>query len=116
MRERLPSGTGEGPVELEPSSEVTNLAVFAFEQWSADRFTVTGGLRLDHRQQEAAPNDRTEQPELLERSFTEVTGAVGGNVRLTEGLALASNANVGFRAPIGVSVHSQIPCQISPRS
>ena len=89
----------EGPVELEPSSEVTNLAAFAFEQWSADRFTVTGGLRLDHREQEAAPNDRTEQPELLERSFTEVTGAVGANVRLTRGLALASNANVGFRAP-----------------
>lgn len=89
----------EGPVELEPSSEVTNLAAFAFEQWSADRFTVTGGLRLDHREQEAAPNERTEQPELLERSFTEFTGAVGANVRLAEGLALASNANVGFRAP-----------------
>ena len=89
----------EGPVELEPSSEVTNLAAFAFEQWSADRFTVTGGLRLDHREQEAAPNDRTEQPELLEQSFTEVTGALGANVRLTEGLAVASNANVGFRAP-----------------
>jgi len=89
----------EGPVELEPSSEVTNLAAFAFEQWSADRFTVTGGLRLDHREQEAAPNERTEQPELLERSFTEVTGAVGANIRLADGLALASNANVGFRAP-----------------
>lgn len=89
----------EGPVELEPSSEVTNLAAFAFEQWSADRFTVTGGLRLDHREQEAAPNERTRQPDLLERSFSEVTGALGANVRLTEGLALASNANLGFRAP-----------------
>ena len=89
----------EGPVELEPSSEITNLAAFAFEQWSADRFTLTGGLRLDHREQEAAPNERTERPELLERSFTEVTGALGGNVRLADGLALASNANVGFRAP-----------------
>lgn len=89
----------EGPVELEPSSEITNLAAFAFEQWSSDRLTVTGGARLDHREQEAAPNERTEQPGLLERSFTEVTGALGANVRLTEGLALASNANVGFRAP-----------------
>lgn len=89
----------EGPVELEPSSAVTNLAAFAFEQWSAERFAVTGGLRLDHREQEAAPNERTDRPELLERSFTEVTGALGANVRLAEGLALASNANVGFRAP-----------------
>ncbi len=89
----------EGPVELEPSSEITNLAAFAFEQWSSDRFTVTGGARLDHREQEAAPNERTEQTGLLERSFTEVTGAMGANVRLAEGLALASNANVGFRAP-----------------
>lgn len=89
----------EGPVELEPSSEITNVAAFAFEEWSRERLTVTGGLRLDHREQEAAPNERTAEPELLRRSFTEVTGALGANVRLGPVVSLASNANVGFRAP-----------------
>ncbi|MDZ7780721.1 MAG: TonB-dependent receptor [Gemmatimonadota bacterium] len=88
-----------GPVELEPSSEILNAAVFAFEELGLGDLTLSAGVRLDVRDQEAVPNDRTTDPELLESTFTEVSGGLGFNYELVDGLALAGNANSGFRAP-----------------
>ena len=88
-----------GPVELEPASEILNFGLFAFEELPLDRLTLSFGARLDLRSQEAAANDRTDLQPLLESKFSEVTGGVGFNDRLADGLALASNLSTGFRAP-----------------
>lgn len=91
--------TSRGPVELEPSSDVVSVGGFAFEDLRLDPVTVSAGLRFDYREQEAAPNDRTADPELLRQTFSEVSGGVGVNWRVVEGVALASNFTSGFRAP-----------------
>lgn len=88
-----------GPVELEPGSDVLNVGVFAFEELDVDPVTLSAGLRYDHREQEAEPNELTGDPALLDNQYDELTGGVGANLGLAEGLALAGNVNVGFRAP-----------------
>lgn len=88
-----------GPVELEPGSEILNLGVFAFEELDLDPVTLSAGARLDFREQDAEPNELTEDPDLLERDFREATGSLGVNYRFADGLALAGNFNLGFRAP-----------------
>jgi len=88
-----------GPVELEPTSDITNFAVFAFEELPLERLTLSSGIRLDVRSQTAVANERATDPGLLENEYTEVSGNVGANVRLTEGVAVATNLGTGFRAP-----------------
>jgi len=88
-----------GPVELEPTSDITNFAVFAFEELPLERLTLSSGLRLDIRTLEAVPNERASDAALLENDYTEVSGNVGANLRLTDGVALATNLGTGFRAP-----------------
>jgi len=88
-----------GPSELEPTSDILKLGVFAFEEVDLDPVTLSAGVRFDHREQEAEPNERTADPELLDQSFSELTGGFGVNWRVLEGVALASNFSSGFRAP-----------------
>ena len=92
-------GESRGPVTLEPDSELWNLALFAFEEIETGRVTWAGGVRYDHRSQEAAANDRTDDPDLLDQTYDEMSGSLGANVLLIDGLALAANLNSGFRAP-----------------
>jgi len=92
-------GESRGPVALEPESELWNLALFAFEEFEAGRVTWAGGLRYDHRSQEASPNALTEDPDRLEQTYDEMSGSIGANVLLIDGLSVAANVNSGFRAP-----------------
>ena len=99
-------GESTGPVPLEPSSEVYNLGVFAFEELDLDPVTLSGGLRVDYRHQKADPPQETLDAlgldagsGALENSHTTLSGSVGANYVFADGFSVFSNLGTGFRAP-----------------
>lgn len=88
-----------GPVELQPTADIWNVGLFAFEELERGPWTVNAGLRGDWQRIEAVPNERTPNPALLENDYLTLAGAVGGNVVVADGVALATNLSSGFRAP-----------------
>jgi iron complex outermembrane receptor protein/hemoglobin/transferrin/lactoferrin receptor protein len=88
-----------GPVKLEPSSQIVNAAVFAFEDWRKGPWTLAIGGRFDYRRQTAVPNARTTDPSLLENDYAVPSGSLGASYELKPGIVLAANIGTGFRAP-----------------
>lgn len=88
-----------GPVELQPPADTWTVGVFAFEELERGPWTLNAGLRGDWQRIEAAPNERTTDPALLKNDYLTLAGAVGANVVVAEGVALATNLSSGFRAP-----------------
>ncbi len=88
-----------GPAELQPSARTWNLGLFAFEQIDLEPWTFNAGLRGDLRTIDAVPNERTTDPEALENRYLTLSGALGANVLVADGMALAANLSTGFRAP-----------------
>lgn len=88
-----------GPSELEPSARTWNFGLFVFEETEFAPWTLTGGVRADWRTIEAEPNERTQRPEALMNDYITLAGALGGNVVVADGVALAANLSTGFRAP-----------------
>jgi hemoglobin/transferrin/lactoferrin receptor protein len=88
-----------GPVELQPTADTWTVGLFAFEELEQGPWTVNAGLRGDWQRIEAAPNERTNDPALLENDYLTLAGAVGANVVVADGIALATNLSSGFRAP-----------------
>jgi len=96
---QVQDGASRGPVELQPSADELNIAAFVLEDVELGDLTLTSGFRFDYHTIDAAPNERTEDPALLERSFTTVTGSFGANYLIADGVALAANFGSGFRTP-----------------
>ena len=99
-------GESTGPVPLEPPSEVYNLGVFVFEELDLDPVTLSGGLRVDYRYQQAAPPQETLDAlgldagsGALENSYTTLSGSVGASWVFADGLSVFTNLGTGFRAP-----------------
>ena len=97
-------GASRGPVPLEPASTAFNVGAFAFEDVRFSRLTLSVGGRLDYRRQTADPPQETRdalglREEDLERTYTTLSGSLGANYCLLEGVALVSNVGAGFRAP-----------------
>ncbi|WP_228702813.1 TonB-dependent receptor [Salisaeta longa] len=88
-----------GPAELQPSGQTTNVGVFAFEEWEQGNLKLSAGARVDYIRVTAVPNERTTDPDLLENTYTTASGALGGNYLIADGVAIASNLSMGFRAP-----------------
>lgn len=88
-----------GPAELQPSARIWNAGLFVFEDVEMDPLTLSFGGRVDVRDVEAAPNDRTTDADLLENTYTTLSGSAGANYALGSGMALATNLSAGFRAP-----------------
>jgi len=88
-----------GPAELQPSARTWNAGLFAFEDLDLDPVTLSFGARLDLRDVEAVPNDRTTDPDQLENTYTTLSGAVGASYTFGDGYAIATNLSSGFRAP-----------------
>jgi outer membrane receptor protein involved in Fe transport len=88
-----------GPEPLEPDSEIGNAALFAFEEWRDAPWTVAAGVRFDLRRQEASPNARTTDPELLDNEYAVLSGSLGASFEFLPGVAVAANLGSGFRAP-----------------
>lgn len=88
-----------GPAELQPSARTWNAGFFVFEDVELEPLTLSFGGRVDVRDVEAAPNDRTTDANLLSNTYTTLSGSAGANYALGNGMALATNLGAGFRAP-----------------
>lgn len=106
--------SSRGPTALVPGGTVENYAVFAFEEVKLGRLTLDAGVRVDHRQTAADPDETVDDsgipgasadpdipPDagLQRQTFTTATGGVGASYFLAENLVIAANVGTGFRAP-----------------
>lgn len=83
---------------LIPNSLTNNYAAFLFEEFYLPSVTVAGGVRVDHRVIDVRESEELTIPSG-QRTYTAVSGSVGGSVRPAENLALSSNISFGWRAP-----------------
>ena len=88
-----------GPAELQPTAQTWNTGVFFFEDVDLNPVTLSFGGRLDVRTVDAVENERTDDPDDLENTYTTLSGAVGASYAFGDGFALATNLSSGFRAP-----------------
>ncbi|MCI0495489.1 TonB-dependent receptor, partial [candidate division KSB1 bacterium] len=89
-----------GDVPLQPTGHFTNLAVFGFEEWQAEKLTLNFGARFDYRSQKfigSATNPLL--PKDDERSYSSISGAIGASYKLTDVLTATANIGRGFRTP-----------------
>ncbi|MFP4228792.1 MAG: TonB-dependent receptor [Salinivenus sp.] len=96
---QLQDANTRGPAELQPTADTWNVGLFAFEEIDLAPWTVNAGVRGDLRTIEAEPNDNTEDPDELKNNYLTLSGALGANVKVADGVALAANLSSGFRAP-----------------
>jgi len=96
---QLQDADTRGPAELQPTADTWNVGLFAFEEIDLAPWTVNAGVRGDLRTIEAEPNERTTDPDALENDYLTLSGALGANVKVADGVALAANLSSGFRAP-----------------
>jgi len=92
-------GRLNGPVPLEPGSTVQNVAAFGLQEFQLGKTLLSIGARADFRRQEADPNGRTTDPDLLDQDYSVFTGSLGLSRPLTEQVTLAATVGTGFRAP-----------------
>ncbi|WP_103021003.1 TonB-dependent receptor, partial [Salinibacter altiplanensis] len=88
-----------GLAELQPTADTWNVGLFAFEEIDLAPWTLNAGIRGDVRTIDAEPNDRTTDSDALENEYVTLSGALGANVKVADGIALATNLSSGFRAP-----------------
>lgn len=91
-----------GRTVLEPGGDVTNLALFAFEERAFGPLTIQAGLRHDWHETIGDANKTTAPTPFSGRDHHRhavMSGSVGGVYRVTDHLALAANLGRGFRAP-----------------
>ncbi len=96
---QLQDANTRGPAELQPTADTWNVGLFAFEEIDLAPWTLNAGVRGDVRTVEAVPNENTEDPDALENDYLTLSGALGANVKVADGIALATNLSSGFRAP-----------------
>ncbi len=110
LKDQVTRGTGE---PLVPSGTVNNIGAFVFEKAELGKLTLSIGARFDHRTQEAEPNELLNLPDseagetsdVLDQSYTEFSGSIGGTYQFTEQFAIATNISRGFRAPSLFDLH-----------
>ncbi len=96
---QLQDANTRGPAELQPTADTWNVGLFVFEEIDLAPWTLNAGLRGDYRTIDAEPNDRTSDPDALQNEYWTLSGALGANVQVADGVALATNLSSGFRAP-----------------
>ncbi|WP_103029868.1 TonB-dependent receptor domain-containing protein, partial [Salinibacter altiplanensis] len=96
---QLQDANTRGPAELQPTADTWNVGLFAFEEIDLAPWTLNAGVRGDFRTIDAEPNDNTRDADKLENEYVTLSGALGANVKVADGIALATNLSSGFRAP-----------------
>ncbi|MBN2732629.1 MAG: TonB-dependent receptor [Balneolaceae bacterium] len=103
-----------GEEALTPSGTINNFGAFVFEKAELGSFTLSVGMRIDRRTQEAQPNEELNLPDasagettdVLSQEYTEFSGSIGGTYQFTEQFAVAANVGRGFRAPSFFDLHA----------
>jgi len=96
---QLQDANTRGPAELQPTADTWNVGLFVFEEIDLAPWTLNAGVRGDVRTIDAEPNERTTDSDALENEYVTLSGALGANVKVADGIALATNLSSGFRAP-----------------
>ncbi|MCC2603246.1 TonB-dependent receptor [Sphingopyxis yananensis] len=85
-----------------PRNLTENMAVFTLQEWDLGRFGVEAGARYEHA--------RIKAPTLgYNRSFGDFSGALGGNVKLTDQVKLGVTLARTVRAPSAEELYSGGP-------
>ncbi len=86
---------------LIPDYRVFDIGAFGYTQYHKDKFSFSGGLRLDNRHinSNAMSIDNEPKFQAFSRNFTNVSGSAGIAYALTKPLNLKLNIARGFRAP-----------------
>ena len=86
---------------LQPSADTWNVGLFVFEEIDLAPWTFNAGVRGDFRSIEAdpTPNTLAADTDNLSNEYATLSGALGANVKVADGIALATNLSSGFRAP-----------------
>ena len=89
-----------GLVPLQPTGHFTNIALFGFEEWRANRLTLNFGARFDHRSQEFIGSETNPLlPEDDSKTFSSFSGALGVSYKISGRFTAAANIGRGFRTP-----------------
>ncbi|WP_263787338.1 TonB-dependent receptor [Salinibacter grassmerensis] len=96
---QLQDANTRGSAELQPTADTWNVGLFVFEEIDLAPWTFNAGVRGDVRTIDAEPNQNTDDPDALENDYLTLSGAVGANVKVADGVAVATNLSSGFRAP-----------------
>ena len=91
----------KGDEYLIPAYRLTDVGLFAMAQKEAGRWSLSGGLRYDHRRlhSERLIEDGTERFSDFSRSFSSASGSVGAVLHVTDKINVRTNLARGFRAP-----------------
>ncbi len=72
--------------------------VFAYEQWTGDRWFFEGGVRYDYRRQDIVSNARHNVPGGVQ-TFNNLSGALGATYQATSNFSVFVNVGQAWRPP-----------------
>ena len=98
------NNTNRASEVLIPDYNLFDIGGFAITQYIKDKFTFTGGLRLDNRHVSGKsmmdPEDPTETKfNAFSKNFSNVSGSAGASYAVSNATTLKINISKGFRAP-----------------
>ncbi|HNP24322.1 MAG: TonB-dependent receptor [Chitinophagaceae bacterium] len=84
-----------------PDYHLFDAGVFFFSQYIKDKFSASGGVRIDNRHAVGLPMtiDGENKFNSFEKSFTNISGSVGLSYQLSKEVTFKANVARGFRAP-----------------
>lgn len=93
--------TNRGVEQLVPDYNLFDFGVYAFSQKTINKLTLSGGLRFDNRNTNAANllDGGAVKGDAFKKSFSNVSGSVGLAAQVSKSTNLKFNVARGFRAP-----------------
>lgn len=84
-----------------PDYHLFDAGVFVFTQYIKDKFSISGGARIDSRHAVGMPLvvDGENKFNSFEKNFTNISGSVGLSYQLSKEVTFKANIARGFRAP-----------------
>lgn len=98
------SNTNHTEDALIPNYNLFDIGAFGITQYIKDRFTFSGGLRIDNRHINSKsmvdPEDANELKfEAFSKNFSNISGSLGASYELSKQTTVKLNVSRGFRAP-----------------
>ena len=90
---------GTGVVPIIPNYTEVAFGLYALQKYTADRWGLEGGMRLDGQQTKADGYDWTGTRYGGKRNFTNFTYSIGGHYHIDSHLKLTSHFGAAWRAP-----------------
>lgn len=87
----------KGDEYLIPAYQLFDIGAFGTATWKDGPWTVSGGVRVDHRHLHSFEQEGVFDP--FSRDFTGVTGSLGAVLAVNDRMSLRVNVARGFRAP-----------------